>query len=111
MTAKQEAPRPEFSVRPMTNLHALLHAAMYIEGGMPDEAMNALFDAHTFVVNEIIGTPSADRIDLQAKTAALDILIGANEEAGTWKREIKFISQSIAADNARLPAPFLVAAE
>lgn len=69
---------------------------------------------HHAVMAEIVKTPSADDSEVRAKTSTLAILLKSNEEAGTWSRDIEYLCQSIAADNARLSEcnqPFLMAAE
>ncbi|WP_457300033.1 hypothetical protein [Phyllobacterium sp. P5_D12] len=88
-----------FSVSEMTGLLAGINSAMYL-CGMPDAAMNALFDAHAAVIDELIRTPSVDYSDVEAKVAAAKILV-ENPDDGQWAAQIAAIGASIGRDMVR----------
>ncbi|UXN62935.1 hypothetical protein N8E89_09420 [Phyllobacterium sp. A18/5-2] len=114
MPTTEITPRPAFAVSDMASLLSQLHTAAYVDSGMPEAAMDAVMNAHHAVMAEIVKTPSADYSEVRAKSSALAILLKSNEEAGTWDKDINYLSQSIAADNARLSKHrelFLMAAE
>ena len=56
------------NLKDMTSLLAGVNSAMYL-CGMPDAAINALFDAHASVIDEIIKTPSVDYCEVKYKVA------------------------------------------
>lgn len=95
--ASQEPDR--FPISEMTSLLTGINSAMYL-CGMPDATMNALFDAHASVIDEIIKTPSVDYNDVEAKVAAAKILV-ENPDDGQWAAQIAAIGASIGRDMVR----------
>lgn len=87
------------NLKDMASLLAGVNSAMYL-CGMPDAAMNALFDAHASVIDEIIKTPSVDYSDVEAKVAAAKILV-ENPDDGQWAAQIAAIGASIGRDMVR----------
>jgi hypothetical protein len=83
----------------MTSLLAGINSAMYL-CGMPDAAMDALWDAHRSVIDEIVKTPSADYRDVESKVAAAKCLI-KNNEGGELTDSIAAIGTSIGRDMVR----------
>ncbi|UXN61555.1 hypothetical protein [Phyllobacterium zundukense] len=88
-----------FPISEMTNLLASINSAMYL-CGMPDAAMNALFDAHASVIYEIVNTPSVDYREVESKVAAAKILVD-NPDDGQWGAQIAAIGASIGRDMVR----------
>lgn len=88
------------NLKDMTSLLAGVNSAMYL-CGMPDAAMNALFDAHASVIDEIIKTPSVDYCEVESKVAAAKLLV-ENPDDGQWAAQIAAIGASIRRDMVRL---------
>lgn len=106
MSLNQECDRS--NLKDMTSLLAGINSAMYL-CGMPDATMNALFDAHSSVINEIVNTPSVDYREVESKVAAAKILV-ENPDDGQWAAQIAAIGASIGRDMVRFDGRDIVIA-